>query len=76
MLKTENLKLANDLKDTCNSDIEKKKVWEKEISMLKTENLKLANDLKAACNSDIEKKKVLEKEIIAKKIAQEARIMR
>ena len=57
MLKTKNLKLTNDLKAACNSDIEKKKVWEKEISMLKIKNLKLANDLKAAYNSDIEKKR-------------------
>ena len=31
MLKTKNLKLANDLKAACNSDFEKKNVWEKEI---------------------------------------------
>ena len=30
MFKTENLKLANDLKIACISDVEKKKTWEKE----------------------------------------------
>ena len=31
MLKIENLKLADDIKTACNSDIEKKKAWEKEF---------------------------------------------
>ena len=31
MLKTKNLKLADDLKAACNSDVEKKKAWEKEF---------------------------------------------